>query len=614
MSVLSTVLQAYGDSWRRNRVIVALYFVLRLVSLAVLAPLVGGLINGAVSLSSQSALTDQDIAGFVLTPVGFVAAVGILSLLLVVEVLGFAVMTAIWRAGGVGGVAAARAALWAVIRRWRPLLVFALLFVMRVLALALPFVLLGLLIAARFLTKYDINYYLAYRPPQAMIAGGIIAVLLAGLAVVLLMRLSGWALALHMVLFDGVGPHAAFARSAEFMVGRRLQLQRELVVWIVLRAALMGGVGLLAGVLLNLMPLQAESGMRLVLAITMAVVALWTLARTVVSALALGALARVVNGHFHGGVPLQPPAARPPGSVRGRLALGCAGIVGLVMFGFWSGGRLLDGISTQDDVTVIAHRGAAGSRPENTLASVQKAIEDGTDWVEIDVQETADGEVVVVHDSDFMKLSGADLKIWEATMDDLAEIDIGSWYDGIYADQRTPLLRDVLEMAKGRAKVLIELKYYGHDVELEPRVAAIVEELDMADQIATMSLKYPAVQKMLALRPDWRSGILAATAVGDLAGLDGDFIAVNMGQAGPRLAQRTAAAGKDLYVWTVNDPLEMSKMISMGVSGLITDEPALARQVLRIRAGLSTPERLLLWMSEELGVSLNTKRYRDDSP
>jgi glycerophosphoryl diester phosphodiesterase len=74
------------------------------------------------------------------------------------------------------------------------------------------------------------------------------------------------------------------------------------------------------------------------------------------------------------------------------------------------------------------------------------------------------------------------------------------------------------------------------------------------------------------------------------------------------------AAGKDLYVWTVNEPLEMSSMISMGVDGIITDEPAIAKQVLAERASMSSAQRLLLLLAERLGLSLPTGEYRDTSP
>ena len=73
------------------------------------------------------------------------------------------------------------------------------------------------------------------------------------------------------------------------------------------------------------------------------------------------------------------------------------------------------GSAPTDRVEVIAHRGAAAARPENTMAAIERGIEDGADWIEIDVQETADGEVVVFHDSDFMRLAHVDRKIWEVT-------------------------------------------------------------------------------------------------------------------------------------------------------------------------------------------------------
>ena len=274
----------------------------------------------------------------------------------------------------------------------------------------------------------------------------------------------------------------------------------------------------------------------------------------------------------------MPPRRRRASAGPCRSGVLLAGLAAIVVAGLVGGGRALEGIRTTDRVEVIAHRGAAAARPENTMAAIERGIEDGADWIEIDVQETADGEVVVFHDSDFMRLAHVDRKIWEVTAAELRDIDLGSWFDPAYAGERAPTLRDVLAAARGRAKVVIELKYYGHDQDLEARVAALVDEFGMADQVALMSLSYPAIQKARAMRPDLRNGVLAATAVGDLAGLETDFLAVNVGLATPKLIRSAHAAGKDVYVWTVNDPLTMSRLISQGVDGLITDEPAVARE------------------------------------
>jgi len=119
---------------------------------------------------------------------------------------------------------------------------------------------------------------------------------------------------------------------------------------------------------------------------------------------------------------------------------------------------------------------------------------------------------------------------------------------------------------------------------------------------------------MKALRPHWRVGLLATTAIGDLTRLEADFLAVNAGMATSGFIRRARKASQDVFVWTVNDRLSMSRMISRGAVGLITDEPALAREVLSERAALSTPERLLLHTADLFGLQMNTKTYRDVSP
>ncbi|MCL6282840.1 glycerophosphodiester phosphodiesterase [Ruegeria sp. 2012CJ41-6] len=612
MAHLTAVVRAYRDAWARRRIFVPLYVVLRLLTVALIAPGVALAINLAVSLSHQSALTDQDIAFFLLSPVGFIVGVVVLSIVLVAEILGFAVMAAclrvetgnLWQAGSV--------ALRLVLGKLTRLLEFALRLVLQVLRLVVPFAAIAGFIAWWALTEYDINYYLTFKPPSFLIAVGLIGLLVLAMVWVLIRRLSGWALALHMVLFEDLRPKASFAVSVSLMQGKQTALKLRLALWLIARAAIAALIAAVAGAALGLMPVPDGGGLTLVLRLSMAVVVLWAVLGLVLAATALGALAVLLDGYLDHPVHLKPHQGSA--GLRGRLIAATCLSVLAVIAGGWVGNTVLARVQDDKPVAVIAHRGAAGQRPENTMASVQKAIEDQADWVEIDVQETADGVVVVMHDSDYMKLSGVDLKIWDATMGDLDGIDIGSWFDPAYGEERTPTLRDVLAAARGKSNVLIELKYYGHDVDLENRVIAIVEELGMQDQIATMSLKYQAVQKMRELRPDWRTGVLAATAIGDMAGLEGNFVAVSTTMARPGLIRSVQEAGKDFYVWTVNDPLEMSKMISLGTDGLITDEPALAKEVIRIRQELGPSERVLLWFVEEMGVDLTQGSYRDNSP
>jgi glycerophosphoryl diester phosphodiesterase len=398
------------------------------------------------------------------------------------------------------------------------------------------------------------------------------------------------------------------------MRGHHLKLQIELVIWVLLRTGLVAVLAAVAGGIIAWMPVGGDTSLIHVLLLSLFVLLLWVIGDAVLSAIALGALALILDRHFGGEhPPLPDDLQKQPG-----LRLGLYGFAGVAVilggFSLWLGQSLFDAVKAEDDIEIIAHRGAAGSKPENTTAAIQEALEQGADWVEIDIQESADGRIVVMHDADLMKLAKVNLQIHAGTLAQLQQVDIGSWFDPVYADQRIPLLSDVLEQVKGRAKLLIEFKHYGFDVNLEGRTVQLVEAAGMADEIAFMSLKYTSVQKAKSLRPDWRAGILAATKVGDLAGLDGDFAAVRAELASPSLIASVHAANKELYVWTVNDPLQMSKMISMGVDGLITDEPGLAREVLRVRAQLNTPERMVLWLIEELGLDLNPREYRDVSP
>ena len=589
-----TVLSAYGYALKRGYLFSAVYLSVQILAFALIVPFVAGLIKLAVSLSDQSALTDQDIAGFLLSPVGLIAGILVIATLLVAEVLGFALIASAQRAGG-GLRQVLRASYERVVGRLTRLLVFAVLFVLRVLLIAAPFVAIAGYLYLTRLTDYDINYYLSTRPPEFLRTGALIAAGLAIGAVLLVVRLSSWVLSVHLVLFTDTPASHAFAESAARTEGMKLDIVRKIAIWLVVRALAAAVIGGVTGFVANLAPI--DGGLRLALTIVLVAVMIWAISNLVLNAVSLAALARVIDRIL----PSTDRETEDPPHLA-HPALGALVLSGLAAAGLIGGALVLDTVSPKDEVEIIAHRGGALHYPENTTAAIEHGIEAGADWIEIDVQETADGEVAVIHDSDFMKVAGVELKIWDATLADLAEIDIGERFDPAFAGERTPLLRDVLEQTRDRSKLLIELKYYGHDVALEQKVVDLVEAAGMADQIAVMSLKYPAVQKMRALRPDWRAGVLAATAIGDLVGLEGDFVAVSTVTATPRRIREADDADKAIYAWTVNDALGMSRMISRGVDGLITDDPATARKVLEVRAQLSAPERLLLSLADIIGL------------
>jgi glycerophosphoryl diester phosphodiesterase len=585
----------------------ATHLAVRLVASALFVPLIGLLLGSVVGFSGRSAVTDQDIAWLLLTPAGAFAVLAAISLGIAAAVLDIAVMMHTLAIRELRVFPAIRRGVVFIAPRFPRILRFSIGLFLRVVGIALPFVLAIAATAFWFMRDHDINYYLTYSPPEALLAAAIIAALATVMGLILLSQLTGWALALQLVVGQRMRPVAAFKESAVQLQGRKLALFWQIAVWLAFRILVISAIAVLFGAMIGLAPSFLGDSLRLVAGLTLMLLLAWGLVSALASALLNGTLARLLLSEFLEVKGLESlsaiaadgigPASRVPLWAVLALASACIVAGGLILTD-----RLLARIGSQQTVEIIAHRGAAGTRPENTMAAILKAIDDRADWVEIDVQETADGQVIVAHDSDFMKLAGVKLKVWDATMSDLADIDIGSSFDPAYGTERTPTLRDVLVAARGKSKVMIELKYYGHNVELEDRVARLVEETAMTDQIAVMSLRLPMVEKMRGLRPAWRTGILAARAVGDMSKLDTDFIAVNTGQVSVGLVKRSKAAGKKVYVWTVDEPVTMSRMISMGVDGLITNQPALARQVIERRNALSVRERLLLWVADSFGI------------
>lgn len=597
----------------------ALHVAFTLLGIVIFAPLVGLASRALLRLSGEPAVADQDIAIFLLSPAGLAALIMFAALLIGIVAFEQSSMMTIALGRSWDKAVRAAAGLRFTASRARVLFMFAAHLIARLLFIVLPFLLVGAAIAWWLITDYDINYYLAERPPEFLRAAILIVVVLAIMTLVLARKLVGWSLALPLVLFNSVSPRRSFSESAVLTRGHRLSIFGSLCLWFLsalLLAATVLGVVRLVGA--QLVPV-VSGDLSLLLIVLGLLAGLFAVANLLVTA--------ATSAHFAVVLTLLYEARVRPGDAVRQAVSGADRrkvlltprrlVIGLLLAAaaaVVSSAWLLEDIRTDDTVEVIAHRGSAGRAPENTMASVQAALDDSADWVEIDVQETADGEIVVVHDSDFMKLAGDATVVWEATLEQLADIDIGSWFSAEFAAERVPTLRDVLELAKGRAGVVIELKYYGHDEKLERRVADIVEETGMAENIAIMSLKYEAVQKMKSIRPDWSVGLLSATAIGDLSRMDADFLAVSTNMVSAGFVRRARKAGKKVFAWTVNDPVTMSQVISKGVDGVITDEPAMARRVLAERAEMNSAERLLIYAALFFGEDFAPREYRDDSP
>jgi len=584
----------------------------KVAAFALLTPLVALLFRALLAVSGNTVLADQDILLFLLHPVGWLTGILVGALLLAIVGLEQAALMAVLYANQAGRRTDVVAALrFALAHAWPVLRVTARMVGGTMLAVA-PFL---AVLGATYLTllgDYDINFYLKERPPAFLAAAGIGGVIVVTLAAVLLRLFTGWLYALPLVLFDDVPPARALRVSRDRARGHRATLVAWIVGWALALAAVSAAATSTTIWLARVFVPRAVDSVALLSLAVGATLLAWAavnlavnLLGTTTFALVLFTLYRQLTGQ--GDVDASritrferaSSGSRFPLTRRRLTRWAVAGL--LAAFGI--GAFAVHTARLEDTGQVVAHRGSSKTAPENTMAAFRQAIADGADWIELDVQETADGEVVVFHDSDFMRLAGVSLKIWDATLADLRDIDIGTRFSPAFKAERVPTLGEVLDACKGKAGVVIELKTYGHGQQLEERVARIVEERGMDTQIAIMSLDLDAVRKMKTLRPDWKVGLLMSVSAGNLQNSRADFLAVNAAFADRRFVRSAHRRNTKVYVWTVDDASTMSAMMGRGVDGLITNRPALAKTVLAQRARMSPAVRLLLELAGILGVT-----------
>jgi glycerophosphoryl diester phosphodiesterase len=607
-STQTAAVRRFRDCWRE---LFLTDIVWKTVAFVLLTPLVTVLFRTLLAMSGESVLADQDILLFFLHPAGLLGGILIGGMLLAIVALEQAALMAVLYANQAGRRADVVAALrFALAHAWPVFRVTARIVGATLLAVAPFLALLGLTYFA-LLSNHDINYFLKEKPPAFLAALGIGGVVAVTLAALLLRLFTGWFYTLPLVLFEDVPASRAFRVSRDRAHGHRGALLAWIAGWsLALAAVSAAATSATISLARALVPRATDSVVLLSMAIG-TTLTIWAAVNLAVNLLGMTSFAVVLFDRyrqFAGAADLDPSRIMrfqrsSPGAglvlTRRRVTRwaigGLLATIAIVAFAIHTA-RL------EDTATIVAHRGSSKAAPENTMAAFRQAIADGADWVELDVQETADGEVVVFHDSDFMKAAGVSLKIWDATLEDLAKIDIGSWFSPAFKDERVPTLGAVLDACMGKVGVVIEFKYYGHDQQLEERVARIVDSRGMASQIAIMSLELDAVRKMKALRPDWRVGLLLSASAGSLQTSGADFLAVNAAFTDRRFVRSAHGRGLKVFTWTVNDASTMSMMMGRGVDGLITDKPALAKTVLAQRAQMSPAVRLLLELAGFLGV------------
>ena len=407
----------------------------KLIAYVVLFPSVGLLFGLFVWTSGRDVLADTDIARFAISPWGLACLVLVGGAAIAIYALEHAVLLSICLATDRAMAAPATSSLRFVVPKFPAVMQLASIVVGRVLIMTAPLVAIGGLTYWWLLTDKDINFYLQAKPTEFWLALVILALLLCVAVAIVLRFVLPWALALPILLFEDLAPRSSLAASVSRLKGHRVEVAQGLAIWVFLHAVINWlASAVVVWIAYQVAPLVVESFATFIvvaggLVMTVSLInyaAQWFANATFASWMAL-VYRKLSEDHDW---QLSPPwwidqlvGLRLSG---GRVI---AGFVLALLVSTIIGVGAIESVRWDGHVEVVAHRGGAAIGPENTLAVIENAITVGADWIEIDVQESSDGVVMVIHDSDLAKVGGNPIKVWEAPAETLRTIDIGSHFD-----------------------------------------------------------------------------------------------------------------------------------------------------------------------------------------
>jgi glycerophosphoryl diester phosphodiesterase len=606
---VSALAGAVWHDFRHARRALFVYDILfKLVEAWLLVPAVAVVMATILSRAGHVAVSNMDILDFLLTPTGllYAALFGTIGMaLLLFEQAGIMVLSAMAGSGErppykqmlrpafrkslgivqLGGVAAA------------------------LLALALaPFVLLGFLTYRTLLSDHDIYFYLMDRPPSFWLAAGIGGLLLLAALTVGTLLCIRWAFALPILLFENQFSRAALRASRERVRGVGWRVGFLLLGWLV--SVLLLGAAAEAVFRLVAAAILANAGERPVVLILLLLVAQGGLLATLsfVLVIGLGLVTRrlyLIRSQQLGllraeGWRTAPDLEKPASPWNWRLAWLSMPLFLLAPLFLWA--DLSRYTAARPPVQVTAHRGHARAAPENTRSAIRKAIESGADYAEMDVHETADGVVVLLHDRDLKRVAGDSRRLDEISFDEVRKLDVGSWFRSAFAGERVPTLEEAINLGRGKIQLNIEMKFFGPDRRLVQQVVNIVREQNVEPDCLLTSLNYDALVEAKQRDPRLRTGLIVAHAIGDISRLQVDVLCIRADFLSDELLRTAHRDGKEVHVWTVNEARQMNLLIKRGVDNIITSDPDLAIRVRDEWANLTGTERLVLSSRLLLGL------------
>jgi glycerophosphoryl diester phosphodiesterase len=245
---------------------------------------------------------------------------------------------------------------------------------------------------------------------------------------------------------------------------------------------------------------------------------------------------------------------------------------------------------------IVAHRGASHDAPENTLAAFRLAFEQGADGAEGDFHLTADGQIACIHDATTKRTGDRDLEVAKSTMEQLRQIDVGSWKSPKYKGERIVTLDEVLAVIPPGKLFYVEIKS-GPEI-LPALEAALAKSPVKAEQLRIISFKAPVIagakKRMPHIKAHWISGYKEDKGTGALTptnetvlktlkstSADGYNAQGKLEMLTPEFVAQLKGMGLETAAWTIDDPAVARALVKNGIWGLTTNRPGYLREQLK---------------------------------
>nr|WP_206154865.1 glycerophosphodiester phosphodiesterase family protein [Clostridium muellerianum] len=227
-----------------------------------------------------------------------------------------------------------------------------------------------------------------------------------------------------------------------------------------------------------------------------------------------------------------------------------------------------------ENVKVIAHRAQCFAEPENSLKAIQSSINSKVNYAEIDVQETKDGVIVLMHDRNLRRLTGLNKNVDEVNFDEIEKLNIRAPFHkgGV---EKIPTLDEVIKKSNGKLKIIIEIKPYGNTEDLTNKVVKIIDDNNFVNQCKVHSVNYKILLDVKSLNPNIQTGYIVSRPMNNLDSLNVNFYSVQENAISRKMVSNIHRRNKEIYAWTVDRKMDINNMIKLNVDGIISDKPPL---------------------------------------